>query len=364
MSRDPVDPKIANLLRLIASPPVPKPDNPFGGLLGLGLNPPPAKPPLPVAPFGSGLSGFGSLAGMFLDPPTSAPALSPYASQGLGALSGLFDTTPPSTNPFGSLARFVMPAPAPATPPRNSLYDLVTPPPPPYSTPYFPPAKPKPIAPETKRKAFFSFNFEDVMRANNVRQAWKITHPSSVDNRSFYDSSLWESRKLTNDEALKKLIRAGVLYTSAVCVLAGSATYSRRWVRYEIARAIIDGRGLLTVHLNGLKHHQTRTPHPNGPSPLAFMAIGRHQPDIRKPALYYLYEKEYVSDGRGGWVPQWIRYADHRDPITLPKWVNDPGHHDYVMPLSVNAAEYDYVVENGHRNIGSWIDKAAKQAGR
>lgn len=353
MSRDPVDPKIANLLRYLTEPPAPQPDNSLGGLFGLGA----AKPALPVTPFGSGVAGgFGGLAGMFADPPT-APALSPYANLGLGALSSAVNPPLPTTNPFGSLA---------PTPPRtNSLYDLVTPPPPPYSKPYFPPPQPKPIAPETKRKAFFSFYYqEDVMRVNNVRNAWKIAHPSSVDNRSFFDSSLWESRKLNNDEALKKLIRAGVLYTSAVCVLAGSSTWSRRWVRYEIARAIIDGRGLLTVHLNGLKHHVTRTPHANGPNPLAFMGIGRHQPDVRKPPLYYLYEKEYVADGRGGWEPQWIRYADHTAPVSLPKWVTDPGQHGYVMPLSVNAAEYDYVVENGHRNIGHWIDTAAKQAGR
>jgi hypothetical protein len=30
----------------------------------------------------------------------------------------------------------------------------------------------------------------------------------------------------------------------------------------------------------------------------------------------------------------------------------------------VNAAEYDYELDYGHRNIGSWIDKAANQAGR
>jgi hypothetical protein len=94
------------------------------------------------------------------------------------------------------------------------------------------------------------------------------------------------------------------------------------------------------------------------------MAIGRHQPDARRPPLFYLYEKRPVSDGRGGWEFGWVRYADHTSPIKLPRWVDEPSLHDYVMPLSVNGAEYDYVADHGHRNIGSWIDKAAKQAGR
>jgi hypothetical protein len=307
--------------------------------------------------------GFGSnLAGLFADPPAPS-ALSPFSNPGRGILSGLSDAASPPGRSFGVLSSFVTPpSPSPLPPPSRplALRDLVAPP----HLPYLPPAKPKPVAPEVKRKAFFSFNFEDVMRVNNVRQAWKITHANSVDNRSFYDSSLWENRKITNEEALKKLIRAGVLYTSAVCVLAGTMTWQRRWVRYEIARAIIDGRGLLTAHLNGLKHHQTRAPHPNGHNPLAFMAIGRHQPDARKAPLYHLYEKEFLADGQGGWEPTWIRYADHTAAIDLPRWVTDPGQHGYVMPLSVNATEYDYVADNGHRNIGSWIDMAAKQAGR
>src|ERR1700738_5050784 len=105
------------------------------------------------------------------------------------------------------------------------------------------------LAAQTKRKVFFSFHFDDVMRVNVVRNAWKITHPDTALLRSFYDSSLWESKKLEGDDAVKRLIREGVCYTSAVCVLIGTETWQRRWVKYEIARTIIDERGLLGVHL-------------------------------------------------------------------------------------------------------------------
>lgn len=215
----------------------------------------------------------------------------------------------------------------------------------------------------TKRKAFFSFHFDDIMRVNVVRNAWKITHPSSTEMRSFYDSSLWESRKASGDEALKKLIRAGVAYTSAVCVLIGSDTWQRRWVRYEIARAIIDGKGLLAVHLNSIRHHKTLTAHTRGENPLSYMAIGKIQTHPWYNAKYYLYEKVAVPDGFGGWKWEWQRYADYSDPVSLPKWVTDPpvGH---VTPLSDCAAEYDYIAEEGSKNIGAWIDYAAKRVGR
>ena len=205
----------------------------------------------------------------------------------------------------------------------------------------------------TKRKVFFSFYFDDIMRVNVVRNAWKITHPDNALMRSFYDSSLWESRKLEGPESLKQLIRNGVDYTSAVCVLVGSETWLRRWVRYEIARAIVDGRGLLAVHINSINHHQTRTPHIRGFNPLLCMAVGKVQTTLLDPSRYYLFERNAQG---------WVRYQDHTTSVSRPPWLPDPAP-GYVTPLAEGADEYDYINE-GHKNIGAWIDRAAQKAGR
>ncbi|MGQ0444713.1 MAG: TIR domain-containing protein, partial [Beijerinckiaceae bacterium] len=205
-----------------------------------------------------------------------------------------------------------------------------------------------------KRKAFFSFHFDDVMRVNVVRNAWKITHPDSALMRSFSDSSLWESRKREGPESLKQLIRDGVKHTSTICVLVGVETWSRRWVRYEIARGVIDSRGLLAVHINSINHHQTRTPHARGPNPLAYMSVGKVQSSPFSLPVYYLFER--TSQG-------WDRYQDHTTAISLPPWLADPAP-GYVTPLSYCADEYDYIPHDGHKNIGAWIDRAAQKAGR
>ncbi len=304
------------------------------------------------------------------DGPTVLP-VNPYPyTSGLGDMFGVLTPTTPINPSLNALANLMASPPpffapsSPPTPPFGSLADFVAPPAPiPFNALYTPPPKPKQVAPETKRKAFFSFHFDDIMRVNNVRNAWKITHPDSSMNRSFYDSSLWEARKLVGAEAIKQLIRSGVLRTSAVCVLAGSMTWNWRWVRYEIARAIIDSRGLLTVHLNGINHHQTKAADPRGRNPLAHMGIAKLQPNKRLPPQYYLYEMNLVPDGYGGAIEEWSRYSDFTLPVEKPAWLTDPNV-DEVMPLSVDAAEYDYEQDHGHRNIGSWIDLAAKQAGR
>ena len=222
---------------------------------------------------------------------------------------------------------------------------------------------PKTLASAIKRKVFFSFHYDDIMRVNVVRNAWKIDHPDNALMRSFYDSSLWESRKLEGDDAVKRLIREGVEYTSAVCVLIGTDTWLRRWVKYEIARAIIDGRGLLGVHLNSIRHHHTKTPHTLGYNPLDFMAVGKVQPGLLSTPRYFLYEKQALPNSSGGYRWAWNRYVDYTSSVSLPSWLADPVA-GYVTPLSQNATVYNYIADDGHKNIGSWIDSAAQGAGR
>lgn len=214
-----------------------------------------------------------------------------------------------------------------------------------------------------KRKVFFSFHYDDIMRVNVVRNAWKISHPEAGSTRGFYDGSLWESKKLTGDESVKNLIREGVQNTSAVCVLIGALTCVRRWVRYEIARAVIDERGLLAVHLNSIKHHKTLTPHTHGYDPLLCMGIQKVQETLLSVPQYYLVEyNSYTAvDGSTQWRWEW--YKDYTQAVPKPKWLPDPIA-GQLKALSAGARTYDYIGDQGHNQIGSWIDNAAIAAGR
>jgi hypothetical protein len=93
------------------------------------------------------------------------------------------------------------------------------------------------------------------------------------------------------------------------------------------------------------------------------MGIAKLQRDARLPPRYYLYEKRLVQNGYGQLIEEWSPYSDYTDPVKKPGWLTDPSL-NHVMSLSPDAMEYDYELEHGHRNIGSWIDTAAKQAGR
>jgi hypothetical protein len=213
---------------------------------------------------------------------------------------------------------------------------------------FFPP-------PVIKRKAFFSFHYDDIMRVNNARMTGTLKNPAASAMRTFYDGSLWESRKLHGPEALKQLIRDGVKQTSAVCVLIGTHTWGRPWVRYEIARAVIDNRGLLGVHLNSINHHQRRCPCPLGPSPFDYLGVGKvSPPGFYQPPVYYL----FVRNGL-----YWQRYQDYTQPVSLPPYLPDCAA-GAVTPLSYAVRVYDFMADSGPQNLGSWIDRAALAVGR
>ena len=204
----------------------------------------------------------------------------------------------------------------------------------------------------TKRKAFFSFHYDDIMRVNAVRNAFKIYNPQGqglLALPTFYDSSLWESRKLEGPDALKRLIREGVQYTSVVAVLVGSETWSRRWVRYEIARSVIDGRGLVAIHINSINHHRDRVPHARGYNPLNIMAIGKMGDGTYRLFLH-------TANG-------WERYQDYTGPVPLPKYLPEPAV-GYVTALAKGTREYDFALQSGWKNVGGWLDLAAMEAGR
>ena len=94
------------------------------------------------------------------------------------------------------------------------------------------------------RRTFFSFHYApDVWRAWNVRNSWVVQNEKNSE--GFFDGSVFEASQKESDDVLKAFLRKGLENTSVTCVLAGASTWSRRWVRYEIARSVVKGNGLL-----------------------------------------------------------------------------------------------------------------------
>ncbi|OZC01457.1 TIR domain-containing protein [Rubricoccus marinus] len=195
------------------------------------------------------------------------------------------------------------------------------------------------------RRTFFSFHYDrDHWRAWQVRNSW-VTK-GDRESRGFFDSSVFESKKRTSDAALKEFLRTGLKNCGVTCVLAGSQTAHRRWVRYELVRSFMAGKGILCAKIHRRKNSAgaVDTAGPNPLDQLAFVVTGDR-----------ISFKEMKN---GTWVP----YTDAPSLARreVPYALGSKTNHTFATLFST----YDYVTEDGYNNLGRWIETAARQAGR
>ena len=160
------------------------------------------------------------------------------------------------------------------------------------------------------RQTFFSFRYKkDNWRAGIVRNSW-VTQERKAS--GFFDSAEWEEVKKKNDSAIEKWIDGQLEGTSVTVVLIGSDTAGKKWINYEITASHKKGNGLLGIYIHQLKeNHKTTTT--KGKNPFDDWSITR---DGKKVLLSSIYKT------------------------------------------------YDWVDDDGYSNMGDWIEKAAKDAGK
>lgn len=159
------------------------------------------------------------------------------------------------------------------------------------------------------RQTFFSFHFErDVWRAGQVRNCWQIDKPDRNDS-GFWDKAKWEEVKKKGEDAIHKWIDDQLIGTSVTVVLIGAETSERPYVGYEITQSHKRGNGLLGIYVHNMKDTDSKTD-TKGQNP---------------------FDNWTFTDAIG-------------NVIKYPT--------------------YDWVNNEGRKNIGDWIEAAAKKAGR
>ena len=164
----------------------------------------------------------------------------------------------------------------------------------------------------------------------------------------FFDSSVFEATQKKGEHSLKTFLRDGMENSSVTCVLAGTNTWSRRWVRYEIARSVVKGNGLLTVYIHGVKNDDEQVA-TQGFDPLAQIGVYKTDTGI------------FLAEWKDG---KWVKYDDYT--LAIPEgdlWFAAPKDNN-VVQLSTHCMSYDFTAQDGRKNIGGWIETAAGLAGR
>jgi hypothetical protein len=160
------------------------------------------------------------------------------------------------------------------------------------------------------RQVFFSFHHQrDVWRANQVRNSWVTKDREAA---GYWDAAEWEEVKKKDTASIHKWIDKQMEGTSVTAVLIGAETSTRDHVGYEISQSHKLGKGIVGIRIHNLKNTEGNT------------------------------------DSMGN------------NPLDLWK-ITENG---FNKLLSSIYKTYDYVNDNGYNNIGSWIESAAKVAGR
>lgn len=160
------------------------------------------------------------------------------------------------------------------------------------------------------RKVFFSFHYQrDSWRVSQVRNAWFLGPNRSA--QPFLDKAKWEEVERGGNSAIQNWIDRALSGTSVTIVLIGAETYLRDWVNYEIKKSHQEGKGLIGIKIHNLKNQNQNS-------------------DV---AGFNPFDNFYIESNG-------IR-----------------------TNLSGIYPTYDWILDNGRQNIGSWVEKAAVRAG-
>lgn len=161
------------------------------------------------------------------------------------------------------------------------------------------------------RRVFFSFHYErDIWRASQIRNSW-VTKPDR-ESAGFWDAASWEEVKKKGEDAIMRWIDNQLNGTSVTVVLIGTETSERKYVGHEIKKSYEIGNGMLGIYIHNMKDQNGRTDF-QGKNPFDNWSITRNGQKVYFSSLY---------------------------------------------------PTYDWIYDKGYENLGSWVEKAAKDAGR
>lgn len=145
------------------------------------------------------------------------------------------------------------------------------------------------------RKVFFSFEYKkDVSRAMIVRNSWVAQGKEAA---GFIDAADFEEVESQGDNAIKNWIDDQLKGTSVTVVLVGEKTCASRWVKYEIAKSIEIGNGLLGIDVSKIKNLQGNTSERCGKLPKGYN--------------FYLWNNDDGYNKMGDWIEKAAKAAGH-----------------------------------------------------
>ncbi len=188
-------------------------------------------------------------------------------------------------------------------------------------------------------RVYFSFHYTDVetFRANVVRNHGLTKETGKA---GFFDASIWEDAELHGDYAVKRLINSSLENTSVTCVLIGTDTWKRRWVRYEILKSYDRGNLMLGIHVNSVSDKNRQT-FAQGRNPFDFLGF-----TVSTDGNKLTFQEHNGTD--------WGIYQDLSPKIV--NWGSQYWGKGYKFSAWVPC--FDWIAGDGYNNFSTWVEGA------
>jgi hypothetical protein len=157
-----------------------------------------------------------------------------------------------------------------------------------------------------KRSCFFSFHYvPDCSRAAQVRNMGALEGNAPVSDND------WESVKRDGDAAIERWIKGQMTGRASTVVLVGTNTAGRKWINYEIQESWKAGKGLVGIHIHGLKDLKGVQSLKGGNPFLGLMAGYQSLSSIVKlydtPYTTSTYVYDYIKENIAKWIEEAIQ---------------------------------------------------------
>ena len=158
------------------------------------------------------------------------------------------------------------------------------------------------------RRIFHSFRYSpDYWRVQTIRQI------GAIEGQQLLSANDWEAVKSKGEKAIQGWIDTQMVGRSCVVVLIGNATAGRRWVNYEMTKGWSDRKGVVGIHIHGLKDANGNQAS-KGANPLASATVTTRSGNKPLSSVAKTYDppyttSQYVYDHIKENIEDWIEEA-------------------------------------------------------
>ncbi len=117
------------------------------------------------------------------------------------------------------------------------------------------------------RKVFFSFDYKNVYKANQLKNLPGIEATAAA---GFESSALWDDQKVRGDLEVEAMIQSALEGTTVSVILISQGATARKYINYEIYQSLARGNGLVAVQIHAVPDENGKLDYPGDiPSQIA-----------------------------------------------------------------------------------------------